>query len=244
MVECRSWKHFGERTDHLYLSLEALAEKPADHPVPAVLARLARSPRPIVKTHCWPDFASHQPALSPWVDWMRGRGRFIYAYRDPRLVLCSMYAARRGLLPHTAPLSLSEFLRVEWDGSSLPARWAKHVEQWLAVGGVLPLNYQRVVDEPRAAMVDLARQLALTLDLVEPLLPPATRGRWHGRWLRLVSRRPASTALNPGGIRRIPTPKWRDAFTAEDRRFVHQEAGAMMLRLGLESSDSWVHVAR
>jgi len=237
MVECRSWKRFGERTDHLYLSLEGLAEKPREHAVPAVLERLARSPRPIVKTHCWPDFDSLLPAFQPWIEWLRERGRVIYAYRDPRNVLCSMYAARRGLLPHTLPLSLSDFLRAEWEGRSVPARWAAHAARWLEVNGVIALDYRRVVDEPRAVMIELADQLGLTLELVEPLLPPATHGRWHGRWLRLVSRRPASTALNPGGFRRIPTPKWRDAFTREDRRFIHQEAGEMMSRLGIESSD-------
>ena len=240
IVECRSWKRFGERSDHLYLSFEALAEMPADHPVPAVIKRLRRSPRPIVKTHCWPDFGSQLPAFRPWVDWLQRRGSFICAYRDPRLVLCSLYAARRGLLPLTLPLSLTEFLRVEWDGMSLPARWAAHVTRWLAVDGCIPLNYQRVIDEPRAVMIELAKRLELKLDLVEPLLPPATRGRWHGRWLRLVSRRPASTALNPGELRRAPSPKWREAFTPDDCRFVHEQVGETMIRLGLESSDAWV----
>lgn len=242
--ECRTWKHFGAGSHHLYLPLEGLLTKRHVHPEDAVLRRIRRPKRPIIKTHSLPSFEPWLEQFGPWIDWIRSQGRFVYVYRDGRSTLCSLYTGRRGMFPESRNMSISEFLRLERDGMSLPQRWAYHVDQWLGVEGVVAVRFRQMIEQPRQVIQRLAEAFDLTPRCVEPLLPKLIRSRWHGRWVRLTSRRPQSTALVSGRYRQVQSSNWADVFSHEDRLFFHREAGQMLIRLGMEVTDEWVKTGR
>lgn len=239
--ECRTWKHFGERLDHLYQPLEGLKDKPRQHPPQAVIERLQRPQCPILKTHSTPAFQPWLDRYQPWIDWIRSEGKFVYVYRDGREALCSLYTGRFGMFENTEDMSFSEFLRMDWEGMNMAAWWASHVEQWLSVDHVAPVQFKEIIQTPQQVIERLTSTFNLTADYREPLLPRPIRSRWHGRWIRLTSRCPESTALVPGRYRQIKTPKWTDTFSADDRLFFHREAGQTLIRFDMEASDDWVN---
>lgn len=243
VAECDTWKRFGEPTEHLYLSLDGLLRRPEQYEPQQVLAWIRRPARPIIKTHGLPTFEPWQQAHQPWVDWLRNCGRFIYVHRDGRAAVTSLYMGRQGMFASASDLTFSEFLRMDWAGMNIPQRWAAHVEQWLAVQGVLPLRMEQMLEQPGPVVEQLAGSLGLTVRFGKPLLPAPIRSRWHGRWVRLMRRRPQSTALVAGRYRRVASPPWPDLFSAEDRRYFHEQAGHMLIHLGMEQNDIWVQAA-
>lgn len=241
--ECHAWKWPGERSDHLYVPLEGLISKKDPHRESDILRRARRRESMVIKTHSFPEFASWRESFAHWVAWIEQKGRFLYVFRDGREALVSLYFGRHGMVPNSTDATFSQFLRLPYMGKLMPRTWADHVESWFAKPGVVTMNYRQLVRSPRAELDRLAQALSLTPDYREPLLPPPIRSLWHGRWIRLTRMRPLSTALVPGRVLTLASPKWWEVFTAEDRHWFHEHAGQTLIRTGIERDDSWVHAS-
>jgi len=245
--ECDAWKWWGENESRLYLSLPSLFDPTELISISErrAIDVLRRCPRPTIKTH---RFLDQLPTAgrtgdgrlgSYWVDWLRRRGRLLYAYRDGRDVLCSLQLleAKR---ERSRYLPLSEFIRQRADdGVSRAEAWARHVERGLSQPGVVPLRFEELRHSTRECLAELARQLDLSADYKEPLLPRKLSTSLVARLVRRMSRRPESTAIL-GRPRGLTLERWRKAFTREDREFFHRVAGETLIRLGYEESDAWV----
>lgn len=245
MVECRGWKYPGEALNRLYLMLESLYEPHAAIPTTEAkaLAILQRCDRPLVKTHLEPEnlALTSETGLNElgayWMNWLKQRATWLYSYRDGRVVMCSLHMFR---MCHdaSARVSLSEFMRQEHGGLSRPKVWARHVRKWLAVPNVVPLKFEDMVSDAHVTLDHIARSMGLTFQPKQPLLPHLKQ-RWRIRLDRMIARRPSSTAVRGRYKGRSPQ-KWHKAFSPQDRRFFHDEAGDLLIELGYETSDAWV----
>lgn len=70
-LECKSWKQLGEPLDRLYFALESFA--PLNNPLSEDIALniLSRAKRPIIKTHCDPQFSYLLEHKKYWVNWLQ-----------------------------------------------------------------------------------------------------------------------------------------------------------------------------
>ncbi|MCC6580635.1 MAG: sulfotransferase domain-containing protein [Phycisphaeraceae bacterium] len=237
-ADCDAAKWWGERNDRVYLPLEPLARGALN---PAVALRvLRRAKRPVIKTHFLPDFAKFTGDARVWIDWLFEKGTFIYVYRDGRDVMSSLHHASHNWAPDEE-LTFGPYLRQQREGFSLPRLWAEHVERWGRIPGVRMYEYKQILKFPKVTLDELAQALGCVCRERQPMLPPRMISAWHSRWVRLIHRRPPSTALVPGKFFASKAPSWRDMFIREeDRRFFHDQAGRMLVQLGFETSDAWV----
>ncbi len=236
---CRSRKRLFEGLDSLYLNLDAM-HTPWNLHLSQALQRLRRAERPIVKTHGPPGFA-HSGSES----WSAEHRRFAHAvlddadvlsiHRDVRDVLASYHHYERSYSPEKRT-TLSEFIQQKDGSVSRPRAWANQVRAWRAAGAT-SIAYEEIVGNPRTALETLSRALGMTPAGGEPILPLALQGRWHARWQVAFSRDPEATTV-PGATGR--PLRWREALSREDRAFIHQEAGDLLVELGYEDSGAWV----
>jgi hypothetical protein len=247
--ECRTWKKLGERMNRLYVPLEAIGStwrsgRMDEHEARELLARVSR---PLIKTHWIPACGDcavpagldrGQPPAN-WTDWLRCRADWVYVVRDGRDVMCS-YHPFRASYDASARTCLSDFLRTSIEGRSLVRLWADHVRLSLTSIKPLVLKYEDVLAYPRHALETLSVALHLVPRGVLPLLPAKPHSVWRHRLQRWLSRRPESSAVvaRYGAMR---VERWREAFTPEDRRFFHAEAGDLLIELGYEADDRWVN---
>lgn len=248
---CAPRKGWGERLDHLYLSLDRLwaADGPEDGQDDECRAagRLARrAARPVVKTHALADFsaaylsAHGRPAHPGVVDWLTREAAWVYVYRDGRAALASLHRFLQTNAPE-ARVPFSEFLRQTVRGLSRPAAWAAHVRGWLFRPDACCVAMEDVLTRPADVIPELGRRLGLAPSLpATPAaadaargparLPPRRTTRLAGRLARILSRRPASTAIVvPGGRQ-----DWRELMTQADHDFFRAETGDLLDRLGYE----------
>ncbi len=243
--ECRSWKLPGERLNRLYLSVEALFVPGSRAPISErqAVKVLRRVGRPIVKTHlALPDLRGGPTTRSGeigqyWLDWLLGRGRVVYVYRDGRDVMCSYHFF--SLVNPSARCLLGEFIRQEDGGVSRVKAWAQSVRRWLREPGVLALRCEDILRDPKSVVERLARELELTPLYREPLLPRQFGSFWESRANRIFGIRPASTAIL-SRFKGYRLQRWRDVLTVEDRAFFHRESGDLLTELGYEDSAAWV----
>jgi len=242
---CRATKLPGQNTARTYLSLESLFQPSARLPTSErqALALMRRTHRPLIKTHAILDQlplaeeTGSGKLAAGWVEWLRRRAHLLYVYRDGRSVLSSMHRWRQRSDP-SARVSLAEFLRQYRHGLTPPERWARHVEAWLSQADAQALAFERVVAEPARVVAELAGWLSEPAAERRPLLPPLRRSIWHARLDRL-SINPATTAML-GRYRGQAPERWQRALTTDDRRFFHDRAGSMLVRLGYETDDAWI----
>jgi hypothetical protein len=236
---CDAWKWPGEGLEEVYLNLERLG--PHRRPISVARAErvLRRARRPVVKTHLLPDLEPVGSAHGPWLDRLLAHSQTIYVVRDGRDVMPSWQQQQMNWSP-AAHCSLSEFIRLCRNGRSRVREWAHHVESWIDREGIYVLRYERLVGDGERVLRELESFLGLPPRLVTPLVPPLVRSKWRKRLMRFTSIRPPTTALT--GTRR-PAP-WRESFTREDRTFFEEEAGALLRRLGYETSSDWVEEAQ
>lgn len=236
-ADCAAWKYPLERLDRLYLSLDALSDPrhaPGDR---KALSILRRCRRPLLKTHALPDFSlfpfeSHTaPLPRSLVESLRTRASFFYIFRDGRKVLCSYHALTGG------NTTIGQFMRQEISGVNRVQAWVDHVSRWMDVDGVTPVKMESLIREAGRVLDKLEKVLGQPSLRNEPLLPPRATSVWASRRDRLLARCPSSTAILPK--RRVETSDWRNAFTADDRKFFFDHGGEMLSKLGYEVSDRW-----
>lgn len=223
--------------DTLYLSLDRL--NAAHHrPMSVDEARraLAGAPRLPLKTHNLPAMDEIDPPNRPFVESLLERSPRLYSVRDGRDVMCSFQRFRQSYDPST-PGAISEFIRLDVDGRSLARRWADHVRAWTAHDRVHLVRFEDVIHQTRDVLERLADEIGARPELAEPLLPPRRATRVQNWFARLTGR---AASTNVVGRRTGLAPlRWREAFSREDRRFFHREAGDILIELGYESDDGW-----
>jgi len=238
---CRSWKWPGERLDRLYCSIDELGAERGRLDARTARRILSRTRRPIVKTHAWPGFqktflAPHHDGLPPaWSEWLRDEGTVLCVHRDGRDVMCSYRMLRRRMGDH-AYASVGAFMRDSDPGQAANRvrRWADHVRGWRAAEPEFVVSFERILNRPEEVIDRLGAVLGLSPEWRTPLLPERHGSIWESRWARLVRTRPESTAILGVG-----SQDWERAFSEEDRRFFHREAGDVLEALGYVKSADW-----
>lgn len=234
---CRARKRWLEGLDSLYLNLDSV-NPPLRLPLDRALARLARAPRPIVKTHADPDFEDFAAPGRAFAHALLADADVIAVHRDVRDVLASYHHYARSY-DSSAARSLSQFIHEKPCGVSRPRAWALQVRRWREAGAH-SIGYEEIVGDPAPTLERLAGLLDLPVEGTLPLLPPPLGGRWHARWLVAFSRDPEATTV-PGAAGR--PQRWREVLSVSDRAFIQQEAGELLIELGYEDSDAWVEDA-
>ncbi|WP_423824252.1 sulfotransferase domain-containing protein [Salinibacter ruber] len=168
------------------------------------------------------------------MEWLNRQGTVFYIYRDGRDVLCSYQLFRQKFDPD-AEGPIGAFIRQDEGGTNRARRWAEHVQSWLRDPEVHGVQFERLLDQPKIVIRELADKLGLNPIWREPLLPRPFQSIWQSRWARLFRMRPESTAIINGARQ-----EWQDTFSAEDRQFFHREAGDVLIDLGYVDSAAWV----
>lgn len=127
-------------------------------------------------------------------------------------------------------------MRQNDSGVSRVKFWVNHVQSWLSLPGVLLLQYDEVVKDTQATLTRLGNVFQMEPLYLKPLLPKPFKNLLASRCSRLFRIRRESTAILAPGEK----DNWREAFTLSDRQFFHDEAGALLIKLGYESSGGWV----
>lgn len=243
--QCASWKLCLERADMLYLGLDHAAD--ISHPMPCkrMLKILSRIPRPLVKTHATADLLDagilypDQRIDCELSAWLWSTAQSVYVYRDGREALVSLHRFMKGFAPE-ARVTLSQFIRQRIDGVSRVRRWAEHVENWMRDSRVYCIAMEELLHDTDPVLAGLAERLGMP----RPRFPARRPARCGASVAQRVWRRirmcPPSTEIAPDP--RIGRPlSWRDAFNPADREFFREECGDLLIRLGYEESDDWVH---
>lgn len=236
---CRVRLRPGETLHHTYFNLDRLAP---GHNAPAspddALRALGRAQRTLIKTHGPPTLDHATEGNAELVARIVQRSTILYTIRDVRAVLCSLHVYMQ-YFDERSRCSLSRFIRQQDDqGRCRPAAWAAHVGAWMDRDAVTPVKFERVLRETRRVLDELGGVLSMDPLYTEPLLPRPTRSRLHGWVARLLGRTESTNIV--GRHRGLAPPKWPEAFDTDDRAFIHEHAGEMLIRLGYEDSDAWV----
>ena len=238
--ECQGWLWFGETLHHLYLDLDHLARDCSPcKSIEKATRLLQRAERPIVKTHSLPTLDRFQGTKKQFAEELLNAADIIYVIRDGRDVLCSAHVWKKSYYPQ-ARCSLAAFLRQEENGMSRVRRWADHVDTWRTRDDVKVFRYEDIVREPGRVIEELASVLGLHPKYERPYLPKKLQrgGRLAAYWRRLT-RQFESTAIL-GRYNGEKPQDWRTAFSLEDRRFFHREAGDMLIEMGYVHGCEWI----
>lgn len=225
--------------DSLYFSIDRLNSGHHRPGQPVECDRVLKAiRRPCLKTHNTPAMERTAPEHRAYIDALLARSTWCYCYRDGRSVLCSLQRFRQGFDRSTSE-GISGFLREDFgDGRSRVRAWADHVRAWLDTPNVVPVRFEDTIRKTREQIEQLGQAMGMKPSMHEPLLPKATKTRLE-HWFSRLTGRDESTNISGRGKGLEPV-KWQQAFSEADRRFFHEEAGDMLLRLGYETSDAWV----
>jgi len=240
---CQGWLWFGETLHHLYLDLDHLAEDCSPcKTIGKARDILSRAERPIVKTHSLPTLDRFRGTHKAFAEQIMEDATIFYVVRDGRDVLCSAHVWMKSHHPE-ARCPLSDFLRQTKSGASRVKQWADHVRAWSSRSDVHVLHFEEIVSQPRSVIEQIGSILGLTPTYERPYLPEKIKqgGRLAAYWRRLT-RQFESTAI-PGRYNGEEPQDWRDAFTQDDRRFFHQEAGDVLIESGYVTDHHWIEKA-
>ncbi len=164
----------------------------------------------------------------------------IYAHRDGRDVMVSLYYYMQSFSETVRHQSFSQFLRGEAapDGEasalSRPGYWAYHVECWMKKENLLAIAYADLETNYEATLRKLAA--FLQVEVAENLRPLSMPGPVENEAIlgamlgRLGLRRRRNANLDQARVGK--SGDWRKLFDRRDREFFMNEAGAAMERMG------------
>ena len=237
--ECQIKLSALESRHRSYLTLGHLSKQNFNYISQArALAILSRAEVPIIKTHETPGFQEIGEENEYFVRQLSQNAVFFYVVRDVREVLTSLHC---GLQSNSleARCSFSKFIRQECNGQSWPKRWASHVQMWSSQPSVNLVKYEEIIRDPVQMIENWGKLLELKPQLEKPLLPSkcCPKNRWQDYWFRLTGRT-ESTAID-SFFSYCKSP-WQTLLDYQDRCFIHQEAGNILIDLGYEVDDSWI----
>jgi hypothetical protein len=250
--ECKASLGLLEPLSHLYLNLDGLAEEDERYSTEDALDLLRRADRPTVKTHTLPTLDRFGGKKRELARAVLKEGHILYPIRDCRDVICSMYLWERERHPEYDS-SLSAYLRDPPNRISQPAerqdhdlnylqKWARHVLAWKSISDVRVLKFEDILNNPRSVIQSIGRWVDLSPRCETPLLPEkrTSTTRWDNYWRRLTHNHESTAVVGRSDSDR--SLDWEEAFSEEDRRYVHDEAGELLIQLGYEEDDGWVTV--
>jgi hypothetical protein len=230
--ECKTAKKLGERLNRLYLTINDVNPGHKQYVSPKESLRiLAKSARPIVKSHQLPDFVGTS-FIKELLHWLNEEADFLYLVRDGRRVMTSLHLYEQSF-NESARVNFSEFIRlpsIDNQDYNNVKWWANHVEAWMQKPNVKVLKYEDIVKETHQTLDILGDYLKMKPLYQMPLLPQRVDNIWQGRWNRLLKTVPESTAII-GYFKGQKTPKWQEAFQEEDYKFFLKEAEKTMRSL-------------
>ena len=247
---CKASTRIGETLHHLYLNLDAMTVVAERYDVGDAIGLLQRAQTPTVKTHSLPTLDMFSGAERALAEQVLEKSVLIYVARDCRDVICSMYQWERSR-HESFDATLSWYLRnplgrnsyaAERDQSGMTylEKWVEHVNAWRSQSNVLLIRFEDILSHPEKIITTIARHTGLEPLYERPLLPQKIRygGRLADYWRRLtgyqestavLGRKPEDRALN-----------WHEEFSKEDRQYIDQIAGDLLIKLGYESGDDWI----
>jgi len=171
-----------------------------------------------VKAHVHPgliEFDPH-PALHKFARALLDRAKILYAIRDGRDVLVSLYEYRRKIDVAVAQLSFAEFLRRPFKNAANPALyWASHVEAWVGSGRSLVVPYEAFHSD----YAEIVRRIAefLGLPIREPIFD------------MVMSRNPNAAHISSAVLfRKGGVGEYGTYFSTSDMAFFDEQAGRGM----------------
>jgi hypothetical protein len=147
--------------------------------------------------------------------------------------------------------TLSEYLRDPPDRTSYAAeradarknyvqKWVQHVRSWQSVSKTQLIRFEDILETPHSVVEKIAEYVDLRPALEKPLLPEkrSSMGRWSDYWSRLIGDYESTAILGrPNGNQSLD---WQEVFSDDDRRYVHDIAGELLIELGYEKDVRWV----
>ena len=237
--ECQVKLSILESRHRSYLTLGHLSRRNPNYISQAkALAILGRVEVPIIKTHETPGFREIGKENEYFVQQLSQKAIFFYVVRDVREVLTSLHC---GLQSNSleARCSFSKFIRQEREGQSWPKRWANHVQMWTSQPFVELVKYEEIIRNPAQTIEDWGKLLELEPKFEKPLLPSkcSPKNRWQDYWFRFTGKI-ESTAID--SFFSHHKSSWKTLLDYQDRCFLHQEAGNVLIDLGYEVDNSWI----
>jgi hypothetical protein len=217
--ECQSWLWFGETLHNSYLNLDHLSPDSSPHiNQKKAIALLRRCKRPLLKTHCLPNFQEIRKENINFVLTLKEKADIYYVVRDGRDVICSVHSWQQCFNPR-ARCSFSEFLRQRKDGLSYPKKWAHHVSNWLKYPQIQVLRFEKIVSNTSEVLNLICNKSQIKPMYIYPLLPERkkTGNRWEDYYLRLTRQLNSTTIV--GRYKNQKPSRWQEVFTFEDRKF-------------------------
>jgi hypothetical protein len=224
-----------------FMNLDRIEPSHREHiPIPEFDRRLrARDGIVLVKTHTLPDARDWKtPETADYAMTLIAGAPTIYAHRDGRDVIVSLYHYMASYRSDVAQRPFGEFLRNQLSAPdapvlSRPGYWQHHVLAWLGAQPRALASFAALQGDFESALRNLAKRLELR---VRPNPAPVTLAGDRGlaRTIRrLLPRRlrggRRSTAIRPHGGR---SGGWHEMFDADDVAFFQAEAAEAMETLG------------
>ncbi|MFG0330150.1 MAG: sulfotransferase domain-containing protein [Phycisphaerales bacterium] len=227
-------QRFNQSVHDLYMNLDRLHP---EHPYRATNQRFraefeSQPQRVIVKTHCTVELNQVGGGSRPFAQAVIDAADIACVVRDVRPVLAS-YMALRPLKHPDSPTDMATFLRSNLDDDLPPAAaWAKHVGGWLDHSGTRLVKFEDMRRSYAASIERLGREFGLTRNGRRIRVYPKPKSIVGNKLRRVLGRQHCSSIDN---LRmKIVTPNWREVMTDDDLALVHEQAGAVMERLGYD----------
>ena len=244
---CHSWRWWGQPLDYLYLNVERLVAEKRHFDDELAVKILSRSQKPILKTHAFSSFSewffdNETGSLPPhWSSFLRNRGSTFYVVRDPRKVMASYHQFMRGITPK-ADCSLAAFMRQTHSNSSKNRlrTWANHVREWMNVPGVSIIKFEDLINHTCAVINKISAVLGEDPIWKHPFLPRNVRSNYTSRFYRMTMLSPPSTSIIANQKKWV-YENWKNVLSSDERQFLHNELGDLLLKLGYENSTDWVY---
>ena len=194
----------------------------------------------LVKTHSLPDPRAWQtPEAGRYAAELLADAPVIYAHRDGRDTLVSLYHYMASFSADIAQQSFAAFIRHQQSAPDAPALsraayWQHHVLTWARAKPRALAGFGEMLADFESTLRGVAERVGLELSAtVAPVGLDGGPGKGNvvrrllGGQLRMGPRR--STAIRPRGG---ATGGWRELFDADDVAFFDAEAGEAMRTLG------------
>jgi len=194
----------------------------------------------LVKTHCPPDEGRfrYSEEIIEYVRQFLSSTRKIYALRDGRDVMVSLYEYLKTQKQEFKTSSFSEFLRMHnaFDlppdtapFQSRPTFWKQHAEHWLKQADVVPVLYRNMTADFHNTMWQISSRMKLTMRSKTVQTKPNIK-KPHDYLFRLKNKLRRTLNGNWSSAvlaNRATTGYWTEYFTPDDEEFFWKEVKSM-----------------
>jgi len=216
---CESPRAFAPAGQEPYGNLDLLVSQSAAT-ADREIARIAKTARPLLKTHRRPDFfarcqytAAVVPERVDFAEQVMARAAKICVYRSVSDVMRSLFL----MTYPNADAAFGQFIREVRGPRSRVGWWAMHLAEWMHAERTHLVFYDELLREPETVVTSLGEFIGEEPLMRSPILPPAPSSPHLERLKKLLLLRRDSTALMSYGKRPV-------RVMPEDLAFMRQEA--------------------